>query len=138
VSAIYFAKAGDYVKIGFASNPTHRVRHLLNGTQLIVPDDLDRATVPQAILVIPFCRMRDERNMHLLFAHHWVIGEWYRWSPTFERQMRTMAFVTDDVRRKDLARARRALGISGAAVKEHRWGQQTQDLLADLRSRVVA
>jgi hypothetical protein len=137
MSAIYFAKVGDYVKIGFASNPRARMRTLLKTSRLIVPDDLDRSQPVELILVIPFCRMRDERNMQMLFTSHWVVGEWFRWSPAFAYQMRTMRFVTEDVRRKDLRRARRELGIlQGAHVKEERWGKQTSELLAEARERL--
>lgn len=138
MSAVYFARCGDYVKIGFASNPTQRVKKIWTGRGLITPTDLKPGTPARLILAIPFCRMRDERNLHLLFANHWVVGEWYRWSAAFEVQMRTMQFVTHDVRLKDLRRARRALGLSGAACKEAHWGKQTQELLADLRDRRAA
>lgn len=130
MSAVYFAKVGDYVKIGFASNPRQRMASLLNGSRLICPDDLDRTLPIDIVLLIPFCRMRDERNLHLLFARHWVVGEWFRWSPEFEEQMRGMEFVTHAVRLKHLRDARRQLGIVGSAVKEHRWGKSTAEILA--------
>lgn len=137
MSAVYFARCGDYVKIGYASNPTHRAKHLLSG-KIIVPTDLDRTRPVELVLVIPFCRMRDERNLHLLFANHWAVGEWYHWTPAFERQMRAMRFTTHATRLKDLRRARRDLGISGAACKEVHWGKPTQELLAELRDRRAA
>lgn len=134
MSVVYFAKVGDYVKIGFASNPYKRMKSLLTTGSLIVPDDLDRTLVPELILVVPFCRMRDERNMQLLFSNHWVIAEWFRWSPAFRYQMRHMSFVTHAVRRKHLAEVR-ALHGGTAHQKEERWGMQTPELLAHLAER---
>lgn len=132
MSSVYFAKVGDYVKIGHASNVQKRMKSLLSGgSRLVVPGDIDRSLPIELILVIPFCRMRDERNMHTLFASHWVVGEWFRWTPAFAYQMRTMQFVTHDVRLKDLRRARKELGLSGAAVKEWHGGKRAIDLLTE-------
>lgn len=129
---VYFARVGDFVKIGYASNPYRRVETLLNGTRLILPEGLDQSIAPSLILVVPFCRVRDERNMQLLFANHWVVGEWFRWSPAFEEQMRGMSFVTYAVRRKWLAEVRKEHGGAASHHREERWGMQTQELLAHL------
>jgi hypothetical protein len=135
MNAIYFARFGDFVKIGIASNPAQRVKTMLNNPRLIVPDDLDRSTSGDLILVVPFCKVRDERNMHLLFARHWVVGEWFHWSPEFRHQMQTMRFVTDAVRRRDLRRARRDLGVSSSApVKEEKWGKSARELIVQGRA----
>lgn len=130
MSAVYFARFGDFVKIGFSSNPTQRLKDLAKGG-VEHPEGFDHKAPGALILVIPFCRMRDERNMQLLFAHHWAAGEWFHWSPAFEYQMRTMRFVTHAARLKDLRRARRELGIIGSAVKEERWGKQVHERLAE-------
>lgn len=130
--SVYFARVGDYVKIGFASNPRKRVETLLNSaTRLLIPADLDRSLPVELVLVVPFCRTRDERNMQILFANHWAEGEWFHWSPAFEAQMRGMSFVTHAVRRKWLSEVRRVHG-GVAHQKEERWGMQTADLLAHL------
>lgn len=136
MSVVYFAKVGDYVKIGFASNPHQRMKSLLGGGRLVVPDDLDRTLPIELILVIPFCRMRDERNMQLLFSNHWAEAEWFHWSPAFLHQMQTMEFVTHAVRIKHLTALRAVMG--GTAQKEERWGMQTPDLLAHLAARRAA
>ena len=136
MSAVYFMKVGEYVKIGFASNPTHRAKRLLSSSRLIVPDDLDRSRPVELILTIPFCRMRDERNMQLLFGNHWVVGEWFRWSPAFEHQMRTMQFATHDVRAKWLREARRELRVIAAPTKEAHWGKTTTERLTEARARL--
>ncbi len=133
MSAVYFIRVGDYVKIGFSSNPHRRAKTLLNSGHLALPADLDLTATPQIVLLVPFCRMRDERNMQLLFVNHWAEGEWFHWSPAFLLQMQSMEFVTHAVRRKHLAEARRDLGIeAGAHAKEERWGMQTPELLAYL------
>ena len=135
MSAVYFAKFGEFVKIGFASNPRKRMEEIGRGRGVKYPADFDYSAPGELIFVLPFCRMRDERNMQLLFARHWVVGEWFRWSPEFRYQMQTMQFVTHDVRLKHLRAARKALGLSGAAVKEWHWGKQTQELLAEAAER---
>ena len=134
MSAIYFARFGDYVKIGHSSYPEKRLGQLRNG-RIAYPDDFDHNLDGELVLVIPFCRIRDERNMHMLFGNHWVVGEWFRWSPAFRYQMETMQFVTHATRRKDLARARRELGIGGAHAKEWHGGKDTSEHLADLHGR---
>jgi hypothetical protein len=135
MSAVYFAKVGEFVKIGFASNPHQRMKSLFTQSRLIVPEGLDKTQPINLVLVIPFCRMRDERNLHLLFARHWTgAGEWFHWSPAFEEQMRGMEFITHATRLKHLREARKALGVGGSHVKHERWGKQTPELLADLQS----
>lgn len=129
--SVYFIRSGEFVKIGYSSNPRRRLETINVASKLIYPEGYDRTIAPSLILVIPFCRVRDERNMQLLFAHHWVAGEWFRWSPEFERQMRGMSFVTHAVRRKWLADVRRELG-GESHTKEERWGMQTHELLAHL------
>lgn len=135
--SVYFAKVGEFVKIGYASNPYQRMKGLLAGGQLILPVDLDDSLEPELILVVPFCRMRDERNMQLLFSNHWVVAEWFRWSPAFRHQMRHMSFVTHAVRRKHLADVR-AIHGGVAHQKEERWGMQTPELLAHLAAHRAA
>ena len=138
MSAVYFARFGDYVKIGFADNPRKRLKEIANraSKRLIYPDDFDFSLPGDLVLVIPFCRMRDERNMQLLFANHWAVGEWFHWSPAFRYQMETMRFVPHAVRLKDLRAARRSLGIvPGGAVKEEHWGKQTREILEEAASR---
>lgn len=135
MSAVYFARVGDYIKIGFSSDPAKRLRDLQRSTpSLIVPPDFVPSADAALELVIPFCRMRDERNLHLLFARHWSgYGEWFRWSPEFRYQMQTMRFVTEAVRKKHLRAARRELGIVGGShAKSERWGKPTPDVLRDL------
>lgn len=129
---VYFIRVGQFVKIGYTDNPYKRLEQInASGSRLIYPDGYDWSESPQLILVIPFCRVRDERNMQLLFGNHWVAGEWFRWSPAFERQMRGMSFVTHAVRRKHLTEHRRVHG-GKAHTKEERWGMQTNELLAHL------
>lgn len=129
---VYFIQVGRFVKIGYASNPHKRIEQIERGDRnLAYPEGYDSTAPVQLILLVPFCRIRDERNMHLLFGNHWVAGEWFHWSPAFERQMRGMSFVTHAVRRNWLAEHRRIHG-GVSHTKEERWGMQTADLLAHL------
>lgn len=131
MSAVYFARFGDYVKIGIADRPEHRLKVLASGRgRLIYPEGFELGAPGELALVIPGCRHRDESNLHLLFARHWVVGEWFRWSPAFRYQMRTMDFVTHAERLRDLRRARRALGIAAGAVKEAHFGKTARERIA--------
>lgn len=138
MSAVYFARFGDYVKIGFSSRPERRVREVRRD-QIVYPGDFDHSLDGELVLVVPFCRMRDERNMHMLFARHWVVGEWFRWCPEFRYQMQTMQFVTHAARLKDLTRARRDLGLVGTGhIKEARSGKTTRERLAEMPGTYAA
>lgn len=131
MSAVYFARVGDYVKIGFASNPQQRMCSLLGKhCRLIVPEDLDLSATPELIHTVRGCRRRDEQNMQLLFARHWVTGEWFRWSPALRFQMQTMRFVTHADRLKHIRAVRRELGIKTTPVKEERWGRPAMERIA--------
>lgn len=130
---VYIARNGNFAKIGYASSPQKRVREINSGG-LIYPDGYDFTVEPHLVLVVPFCRRRDERNMQLLFGSHWITGEWFRWSPAFVEQMQGMHFVTHAVRRKHLADWRRLYGGDSHA-KEELWGMPTQELLAHLAAR---
>lgn len=138
MGAVYFAHFGRYVKIGFASNPQRRLEQIARPHDAAVhPNDFDYSLPGRLAWVVPNCRMRDERNMQLLFAHHWTgVGEWFHWSPAFEFQMANVDFVTHAERLVYLRRARKALGIvPGRVVKEERWGKQTPELLAEALAR---
>lgn len=136
---IYFARVGDYVKIGSAVNVQRRMKSVLTPSRLICPDDLDRTAPIIVVKTVAGCRQRDELNMHLLFAQHWETGEWFHWSPAFRFQMETMRFVTHAERLVLLRRARRDLGvIPGAAVKEERWGKPVRERLAEAKAERVA
>lgn len=129
---VYFIRVGQFVKIGYASDPYKRLESLRRGdSKLIYPAEYDRTETPRLILVIPFCSMRDERSLHLLFGNHWAVGEWFHWSPAFAEQMQSMSYVTHSVRRKWLTAHRRTHG-GVSHQKEERWGMQTQQLLAHL------
>ena len=136
---IYFARVGEYVKIGMAVNVQRRMACLLSNSRLICPDDLDYTASIVVVKTIPGCRQRDELNMHLLFAQHWVAGEWFRWSPNFRFQMETMQFVTHAERLVLLRKARRELGVvPSGAVKEARWGKLVHQRLADAQAERLA
>lgn len=138
---VYFAHFGRHIKIGFASNPKQRLEQIARPNDAAIhPLDFDYSAPGRLVWAIPNCRMRDERNMQLLFAHHWTgTGEWFFWSSAFEHQMNSIEFVTHAERLVHLRAARKALGITpGKPVKEERWGKQTHELLADALERRIA
>jgi hypothetical protein len=67
---VYFAKAGDRIKIGWSRNVGARIAQLQTGNPAPV----------QLLAAIPGARAR-ERKLHTLFAEHRVSGEWFRDDP---------------------------------------------------------
>lgn len=132
MNSVYFARFGDCVKIGFSSHPETRYKQL---GKITYPDDFDHSAAGELVLVIPFCRMRDERNLQMLFGNHWAIGEWFHWTPAFRFQMETMQYVTHETRAKYLRKARRDLGVGGSHAKPYHGGKTTQEHLAELHGR---
>lgn len=116
---VYFAIVGDYVKIGYSSRQDilKRLTHLWGGRvrPLICPDDVDRTHRPRLIHTIPGCIMRDERRIQGLFAAHHVVGEWFRLSPEFLRQLAALEYVTDAEVLRNFRDARRQLKRSRTA-----------------------
>lgn len=114
---VYFAVAGPYVKIGYSSQKVGaRLDGLLNSKRLTCPADLDRKTPVELLTVIPGCVMRDEHRLHLLFAAHHVIGEWYRFDAALVAQLRDMEYVTYKESLAELRRVRRAMKAERAAA----------------------
>lgn len=92
---VYFVIQGGFVKIGYTSQPIEaRLRSLRCGDRLIRPAGLDRLLPVNLLHTIPGCVIRDERRMHGLFAAHHEVGEWYRLSPAFLRQLAGLKYVT--------------------------------------------
>lgn len=141
MSAVYFARFGRFVKIGYASSPAQRLAQIARmGSRLHYPPDFDSAAVGELVRVVPGCRMRDERNMQMLFAHHWTgVGEWFHWTPAFRHQLDHIEFVTHAERLIHLRAARKALGIvPGACIKEWNGGRTAHDWLVETRDRMAA
>jgi hypothetical protein len=67
---IYFARCGDRVKIGFASDVPHRIRTL----QIGCPD-------PITVLLLYPATRRDEATLHKRFKKYRQRGEWFRLVP---------------------------------------------------------
>lgn len=102
---VYFARCGQYVKIGFSSWPEHRVKNLLNGS-VHLPADLDRSQPVELIQVIGDCISRDERDLHKMFAEFRVEGEWFRASEVFMHRVMTLDYTTVRVQRLERRRQR--------------------------------
>lgn len=82
LATIYFARAGQYVKIGISRNPEKRVR-ALRYARCSAPADVDLSSVPRILHLIPDSMLRDEFAMHCLFEPWWVVGEWFRYDEDF-------------------------------------------------------
>jgi hypothetical protein len=73
--SVYFAKVGDYIKIGYSADPASRMTTVTrNGTR---PDDIQYGTRAELLGWIPGDRKR-ETWLHRRFAEHHVAGEWFR------------------------------------------------------------
>lgn len=91
--SVYFARCGQYVKIGYCSGDlSARLRHLPRG--VICPDDLDRSRPVELIHEIPGCVIRDERRIHGLFAAYREAGEWFRYDARFIWHLSRLRYVT--------------------------------------------
>ena len=109
MSYVYFARCGDYVKIGFSYRPEHRVRGLFNGAALICPDDLDVETPVELVHVIADCVAKDERRIHSLFDRWRAEGEWFRATPDFWDAVIGLRYLSLADERKELRRIRASL-----------------------------
>lgn len=79
-SVVYFARAGDYLKIGFSINAPQRVRYLANDPVTLRPADLSREDRPVLIGTIPGDRDK-EADVHADLWEWRVIGEWFEATP---------------------------------------------------------
>jgi hypothetical protein len=72
--AVYFARSGAYMKIGYSADPTQRVATITTaGTR---PDDVPYAADAQLFGWIPGDRIR-ESQVHRCFSQDRVAGEWF-------------------------------------------------------------
>jgi hypothetical protein len=74
---VYGVRCGDYVKIGYTTNPMARLIDLPDS--VICPDDLDLGQELEVLFLVAGDR-ETEALLHQLLAHAWVAGEWFRWS----------------------------------------------------------
>lgn len=95
--SVYFAIAGDYMKIGYSWNPISRASTIT--TNCARPDDLPRATEVDLIGWVPGGHHR-EAEFHAKFADKRVAGEWFRGISRDE----AAALVWDDPRGCDIQR----------------------------------
>ena len=109
MSYVYFAKCGDYVKIGFSYQPEKRVRGLFKGAALIRPADLDTAQPVELVHVLDDCTAKDERRLHALFTRWRVEGEWFRADADFWDALIGLRYLRLVDERKELRRIRAAL-----------------------------
>ena len=77
--SIYFARVGDYLKIGMAANPTKRVQRIRtdDGGK---PLDLDTARPVELLKVVPGDR-DEEEAAHSAVADYHVVCEWFAAEP---------------------------------------------------------
>ena len=75
---VYYARQGDYIKIGSSGNVTQRMRDLARELNTR-PRDLPLG--PVQLLATHAGGRRSERTLHRRFKHLRVRGEWFRATP---------------------------------------------------------
>lgn len=78
-SFIYFARIGDYIKIGRSRNVSSRVKRLQFDMSIKRPDDVPRGRM--TLLHAHPMNGAHEDTVHRAFMAEHVIGEWFRVSP---------------------------------------------------------
>jgi DNA-binding transcriptional regulator YdaS (Cro superfamily) len=100
--AVYFARASDSVKIGWAVNVTKR----LSGVQIGCVEPLTLARVVEGPRGL-------EGAFHRHYAHQHIRGEWFRWSD----DMLTAVIEIEPIKRTALHRAVEMLGGQTATAR---------------------
>lgn len=77
---VYFARAGQYLKVGCSSNPPVRVKMLRHQYKGNFPADLDRSQPFEILRVIPGGFDLEFYLQNRLYDFH-VAGEWFQATP---------------------------------------------------------
>lgn len=77
---VYFARVGDYVKIGWSIDAAQRVRQLANDPVTVRPADLSRDDRPVLLGTISGDRDR-EADVHADLWEWQAVGEWFEATP---------------------------------------------------------
>lgn len=114
MNQVYFIQVGGYVKIGCSSWPNKRKMNLLNGSRLVLPDDIDRHAQRVLVRTLPECQFNDEKAVHALFGEYRAVGEWFHATPAMLRAVELLDYTPIAEQRRAAARARRAAKASAA------------------------
>lgn len=123
--SVYFARVGDYVKIGYSQNPVSRATTITRSG--IRPDDVEFGSEVDLIGWVPGDEWL-ERAFHVQHIEHRVAGEWFR----LDRKL-AEAIIWDDPRGVDLERMS-ALSVLVALE----YPEATRQQIADAGLRVEA
>ena len=74
--SVYFARVGEYVKIGYSRNPVTRVQRL-RSDDTARPDDLDKTAPVELLAVVPGGRDLERALQEVLVGLR-ECGEWFR------------------------------------------------------------
>jgi len=111
---IYFAQAGDYVKIGYTTRMDDRIPRITRrGDGADKPEAVIGIDVIDILRVIQEARVRDEMQVHALFAEWRAEGEWFRATPELLAAVKDLTFETEA---KRLRRERRERAATKAAA----------------------
>lgn len=92
---VYFILAGDYIKVGFSTNPHKRIKSMQTGSPFVL---VMLADIPGS--------KDDEQEIHRMFPDLHVRGEWFRDDP------RIRAFI--EATRVDRRSRRRTINVGPA------------------------
>lgn len=107
---VYGIRFGRYVKIGTSAEPGDRMRALPG--RILKPNDLDLQDVQPLFAVTG--DISTERTLHLIFADHRAIGEWFVLPPAIVDQL--LAANTDSERAARFALTENVMVSRGALV----------------------
>lgn len=72
---VYFARVGDFIKVGFSTNPVNRVQRI-KSDDCAKPLDLDRSSPVELLRVVPG-DVEHEQMAHDALSDFRVCGEWF-------------------------------------------------------------
>lgn len=75
---VYFARCGDFVKIGHSWCPEDRIRYIAVASPY-----------PVELLAKFAGTLLDERHVHYFLREHRHRGEWFRWCPAIQEIVRS-------------------------------------------------
>lgn len=76
---VYFARIGEFVKIGASKQPAYRVSYLHTDNKVAWPSDLDRA--PATLICYVHGGFPREAEFHARLAASRDMGEWFALTP---------------------------------------------------------
>lgn len=85
--SVYFAKVGEFVKVGYSTQPWTRVSTITYGA-IVTPEGVESGDLVTLLGWYPG-DFRDERAAHLALGQHYVCGEWFHDHPDVRARLKS-------------------------------------------------